>query len=126
MIVSKEELSISKRECADNFYSSNDSANEEWPLQHYNVDDSIASSDGSISDEESLIEIALPDGYSLSNSESSYKPLLGINLPDYLPESVLRQHGLMELFSEINEDDNLIEIDISLGSIKCSPLEIKG
>jgi hypothetical protein len=39
-----------------------------------------------------------------------------------LPESIFRQQGLMELFAEIaevNEEENLIEIDLSMGSIKC-------
>ncbi|CAD5193492.1 unnamed protein product [Musa acuminata subsp. malaccensis] len=42
-----------------------------------------------------------------------------------LPETAFRQHGIMELLSEIYEEDNLIEIDIARGSIKCSRLEIE-
>lgn len=40
-------------------------------------------------------------------------------LPDFLPESIFKKQGLMELLAEINdmnEDENLIEIDISVGS----------
>nr|GLL23067.1 uncharacterized protein LOC109187566 isoform X1 [Ipomoea trifida] len=59
------------------------------------------SSDCSISDEESLIELALPSGH-----------FLGLQKP------------AVDLFAEINEEDNMIEIDISMGSIKCSRFEI--
>lgn len=91
----------------------------DWSLP-YNVGQIPASSDCSISDDESLIEIELrpqePKGV-FRGSEAEFSP-----------ESVFSQHGLMELFSEINEmneEDNLIEIDISIGSIKCSRLEIE-
>ncbi|KAJ4762056.1 transmembrane protein [Rhynchospora pubera] len=78
------------------------------------------------SDDESLIEISLPDGNHVeehsepvseeeSNGEFSW---------DFLPESVFKQSGLMELLSEINEEDNMIELDIARGSIKCSRLGI--
>ncbi|KAJ0981936.1 hypothetical protein J5N97_010191 [Dioscorea zingiberensis] len=67
------------------------------------------------SDDENLIEITLPDGH--------YKA------PEEKPETILLQQmseGLMELLSDIIEEDNLIEIDINMGSIKCSrPLEMK-
>lgn len=85
-------------------------------------------SEGSISDDDNLIEIAIPHGhYAVSEeSDSQLKPeLRGGFLLDFLPETVCRQHGLMELLSEINEEDNLIEIDIARGSIKCSRVGIK-
>ncbi|KAF2292447.1 hypothetical protein GH714_022893 [Hevea brasiliensis] len=83
-------------------------------------------SDGSISDEESLIEIALPSGHYIGHKE-------GFNLQKKLPDfttagSLFKQHGLMELLAEINEmneEENLIEIDISMGSIKCPRFEIE-
>lgn len=73
-------------------------------------------SDGCISDEESLIEIALPSGLYVS---SKYK------LPCFSAEAILfKQHGLAELLAETTEE-NLIEIDISMGNIICSRFEIK-
>ncbi|WOH05818.1 hypothetical protein DCAR_0625239 [Daucus carota subsp. sativus] len=73
-------------------------------------------SDGSISDEESLIEIALPSGLYVSPK---------FKLQSFSAEAILfKQHGLMELLAEINEE-NLIEIDISMGIIKCSRFEIE-
>nr|DAD20226.1 TPA_asm: hypothetical protein HUJ06_021689 [Nelumbo nucifera] len=84
-------------------------------------------SDDSISDDDSLIEIELPDGHYVGPKEEP-KLRQTFNLPEFLPESVFRQQGLMELLAEINdmyEEENLIEIDISLGSIKYSRLEIE-
>ena len=76
---------------------------------------SLATSDCSMSDDEdSLIEIALPGQESdYSKEDAKQKPRS--NLPG-------------ELFGEIhevNEEENLIEIDISIGSIKCSRFEIE-
>ncbi|CAL9186690.1 unnamed protein product [Musa hybrid cultivar] len=91
---------------------------------------STESSEDSISDDENLIEISLPDGHFVApeKSKALMKPLPDTRrgfLTNLLPDSVLRQHGLMELLSEINEEDNLIEIDITRGSIKCSREGIK-
>ncbi|KGN44012.1 hypothetical protein Csa_018206 [Cucumis sativus] len=59
-------------------------------------------------DDDSLIEIPLlPNSNGIRNLETC--------LPNLLPDSVLRQHGFVELLEEINEEDNLIEIDISKG-----------
>ncbi|KAL0926090.1 hypothetical protein M5K25_004476 [Dendrobium thyrsiflorum] len=89
-----------------------------------NLFGSSQSSEHSISDDESLIEIALPDGryidFGKTSSESEHELLL-----DYLPKSLFLQHGLMELLLEINEEDNMIEIDIAMGSIKCPRFQIK-
>ncbi|CAK9167203.1 unnamed protein product [Ilex paraguariensis] len=85
-------------------------------------------SDGSISDEESLIEIALPSGQSIGSKEASPKFNLLQKLPDFSLESIFKQDSLVELLAEINEvneEENLIEIDISMGSIKCSRFEIE-
>ncbi|XP_038974945.1 uncharacterized protein LOC120106125 isoform X2 [Phoenix dactylifera] len=78
------------------------------------------------SEDEDLIEIAVPDGHYIERKESNalWPRSAADFLPNFLPEAVFRQHGLMELLSEINEDDNLIEIDIVMGSIKCSSLGI--
>jgi hypothetical protein len=67
--------------------------------------------DGSISDEESLIEISLPSGHLVDQHKQEFN-----------------QQSLMELLEEFNEmyeEENLIEIDISIGSIKCSRFEIE-
>ncbi|XP_073103963.1 uncharacterized protein [Elaeis guineensis] len=85
-------------------------------------------SEGSISDDDNLIEIEIPHGNYVATGESKSQltpELRGGFLLDFLPETVCRQHGLMELLSEINEEDNLIEIDIARGSIKCSRVGIK-
>ncbi|XP_058781682.1 uncharacterized protein LOC131655905 [Vicia villosa] len=72
--------------------------------------DSYSNLDGSISDEESLIEISLPSGHLMDKHKQEFN-----------------QQRLMELLAEFNEmfeEENLIEIDISMGSIKCSRFEI--
>ncbi|KAK1389152.1 putative myelin transcription factor 1-like protein [Heracleum sosnowskyi] len=88
--------------------STNNSEGASWSSQEF--------SDGSISDEESLIEIALPSGLYVSPK---------FKLPNFSAEAIIfKQHGLMEILAEINEE-NLIEIDLSMGIIKCSRFEIK-
>ncbi|CAK7324508.1 unnamed protein product [Dovyalis caffra] len=100
-----------------------------------NVGRSIGVSESSISDDDDdddedgdgLIEISLPQNNSVDCNEESKKKS-DSNMPDYLPDSIFRQQGLMELFAEINEvneEENLIEIDLSMGSIKCSRFEIE-
>lgn len=61
-------------------------------------------------DDDSLIEIPL-----VPSSNPAIGNNLETRLPDLLPGSVLKQRGFMELLEEINEEDNLIEIDISRG-----------
>ncbi|RRT46791.1 hypothetical protein B296_00054227 [Ensete ventricosum] len=85
--------------------------------------------EGSISDDENLIEIIIPDDHFVvpEVSKAWLKPLPDISrglLTNLVPEPVLGQHGLMELLSETSEDDNLIEIDITRGCIKCSRMGI--
>ncbi|EXB36069.1 hypothetical protein L484_018226 [Morus notabilis] len=80
-------------------------------------------SESSFSEEEdgNLIEISLPGSESSGLEDEP-------NLPNFLPESIFSQKGLMELLADINEmneEDNLIEIDISVGSIKCPGFEIE-
>jgi hypothetical protein len=78
------------------------------------VDQSYDYSDGSISDEESLIEIALPSGHYVDMQKDESK---------YFNEQILMD--LLSEFNEVIEEENLIEIDISMGSIKYSRFEIK-
>ncbi|KAJ6751806.1 hypothetical protein OIU85_002241 [Salix viminalis] len=94
-----------------------------------NVGQSIAVSESSISEDDvdedgdGLIEISLPQNSSVDFDEESKKKSASNS-----PESILRQQGFMELFTEItevNEEENLIEIDLSMGSIKCSKFEIE-
>uniref|UniRef100_A0A5B6YM64 Putative myelin transcription factor 1-like protein n=1 Tax=Davidia involucrata TaxID=16924 RepID=A0A5B6YM64_DAVIN len=79
-------------------------------------------SDDSISDEESLIEIALPTGHYADpeeeEEEEEPKSNLQKKFADFSPESLFRQGSLMEVLAEANEEENLIEIDLSMGSIK--------
>ncbi|KAG9443555.1 hypothetical protein H6P81_014895 [Aristolochia fimbriata] len=116
----------SETESVDLSTTTDESDDVDWPSP-YNADHRIqACSDDSISDDDSLIELALPDGHYVEPVPVPPKltpPRL--NSPEYSPESVFDQHGLLELFSDINEEDNMIEIDISMGSIKCSRLEIE-
>ncbi|KAF5746172.1 hypothetical protein HS088_TW06G00339 [Tripterygium wilfordii] len=109
---------LSESECLYRSSTSEDSE-VDWIFQD-NLD---WSDDGSISDEDSLIEIALPSGqYVGENNEVAKLD------PDFTAESMLKQQCLVELlaeFNDMNEEDNLIEIDISMGSIKCSRFEIE-
>lgn len=92
-------------------------------------------SDGSISDEDSLIEIALPSGHYVGHNyykeeHASLTTSLHQKVQDLLPaaDTIFGQRSLMELLAEMNEmneEENLIEIDISMGSIKCSRFEIE-
>ncbi|GLU23931.1 hypothetical protein SLE2022_399050 [Rubroshorea leprosula] len=93
-----------------------------WMLdqnQEISNDDSV-----SVDDEDGLIEIAIPGTDSIDDLSEEPKQ----NPPSFLPESIFRQQDLDELLvemNEVNEEENLIEIDISMGSIKCSRFEIK-
>uniref|UniRef100_A0A6N2MPP6 Uncharacterized protein n=1 Tax=Salix viminalis TaxID=40686 RepID=A0A6N2MPP6_SALVM len=87
-------------------------------------------SDGSISDEDSLIEISLPSGHYICDHEEEDEVNYNLQkkLPDFAPGSFFKQHDLMEILAELNEmneEENLIEIDISMGSIKCPRFEIE-
>ncbi|CAA3019146.1 Hypothetical predicted protein [Olea europaea subsp. europaea] len=81
---------------------------------------SILSDDESsteVDDEDYLIEIPLPE--QVTSLKQGKKKLDTDELLDLLPESLLEQEGLAQLLSEINGEDNLIEIDVSVGSIRC-------
>ncbi|CAN4084522.1 unnamed protein product [Withania somnifera] len=92
------------------------------------LDQSPLCSDGSISDEESLIEIALPSGQFVKDSPKlSFHQQHQKVFTNLVPESIFQQHYLMDILADISdvyEEDNFIEIDISMGSIKCSGFEI--
>ncbi|KAJ8568614.1 hypothetical protein K7X08_028147 [Anisodus acutangulus] len=105
--------------------SSDQDSDIDWPFSG-ELEQSPLCSDGSISDEESLIEIALPSGQFVKDS-----PKLSFHQhrQKVFAESIFQQHCLMDLLadiSDVSEEDNLIEIDISMGSIKCSGFEIAG
>ncbi|QHO26554.1 uncharacterized protein DS421_7g200580 [Arachis hypogaea] len=76
-------------------------------------------------EEDSLIEIKLPNRYLVEEPKQKFES----NLTElFLPEYMFKQKGLMDLLeeiNEINEDENLIEIDISMGSTKCQDFRVK-
>ncbi|CAA7393371.1 unnamed protein product [Spirodela intermedia] len=87
-------------------------------------DQTLTSPESSISDEESLIEITLQSGHSVG-SRDTFRPNSPLFFPELSAELVVHQQGLLELLTEIIEEDNLIEIDLAAGSVKCSRLGIK-
>ncbi|KAH7689938.1 Immunoglobulin-like fold-containing protein [Dioscorea alata] len=68
-----------------------------------------------IPDEDSFIEIELTDARDTS-SEGPNSSVFGQISEGF----VFQEHEIMEVVSDSNEEDNLIEIDINMGSIKCS------
>ncbi|CAL9222435.1 unnamed protein product [Arabidopsis halleri] len=77
--------------------------------------------DGAISDDESLIELSLPSGHYVGHHYTSNKNNLCLH-------NKVQDFPLFDLLTELDdfiEEDNLIEIDISIGSIKYSRFEIK-
>ncbi|MED6106290.1 hypothetical protein PIB30_003701 [Stylosanthes scabra] len=105
-------------ECDDEMSTCEDSEEVDWSVRF-----GECCSDGSISDEDSLIEIALPSGHYLGQQKRRREL-------SSAAEALFSHHqSLMELLSELNndmsEEENLIEIDISMGSIKYSRFEIK-
>ncbi|GMJ10420.1 hypothetical protein HRI_004711200 [Hibiscus trionum] len=75
-------------------------------------------------EEDGLIEIAIPSNGTTGLNEEP-KQNVQSNLPTFFPESIFQQQELVELLAEINEEENLIEIDISMGFIKCPAFEIE-
>lgn len=115
-LANKSEDLYSETESTDELTTS-DESDIEWPCSTQSQD----FSDGSISDEESLIEIALTgEQYIPSPKDEDNKVCFQHKVSTLLPNDTFGQHGLKELFAEFNEEDNLIEIDIAMGSIKCS------
>ncbi|KAH7546924.1 hypothetical protein FEM48_Zijuj01G0252400 [Ziziphus jujuba var. spinosa] len=95
--------------------------------QNLAVSDSSVSEEDDDDDDDSLIEISLPGSESSGIKENANLNLQS-KLPELLPESIFKEHGFRELIeemNEMNEEENLIEIDISMGSIKCSMYEIE-
>ncbi|XP_042041511.1 uncharacterized protein LOC121786989 [Salvia splendens] len=89
----------SESESMEQFSSSEDHSSD--------MEQRLDCSDGSISDEESLIEIEIPSGQFVWNG----------NNVKCCKEFHKDFWGEMNEFNE--EDDNLIEIDIKMGFIKC-------
>lgn len=99
--------------------SEDHSSDIEWP---YNMGQRLDCSDDSISDEESLIEIAIPSGQFVSPEKDPRFNLKCCKLSeDFSPQESMFHK---DFCADINEEDNLIEIDIYMGSIKCSSFEI--
>lgn len=76
-------------------------------------------------DDDSLIEISLDDGHYVGvgqGAECAFKKDL---FAEFLPDLVLDKRDFIDILSEISEEDSLIEIDITRGSIKCSSFGIK-
>ncbi|KAF8014855.1 hypothetical protein BT93_H0601 [Corymbia citriodora subsp. variegata] len=117
--------SLLESECLNPSCSSEDDCEAEWPI----FQEKDCCSDGSISDEESLIEIAIPTGHYVGGHKKTEVHKLK-KMPDS-PHSVSEGNGPMDYFlsDEVSgihycEEENLIEIDISIGSIKCSRFQI--
>ncbi|XP_050381949.1 uncharacterized protein LOC126798907 [Argentina anserina] len=116
---------VAESACLDELSSSEDSEVLDWPFED-NVDRSPDCSDGSISDEESLIEISLPGGYYVGHDKEEESIFsLPQKMSGLSQKAIFQQHTLFEFLAEINEEENMIEIDISMGSIKCSRFEIE-
>ncbi|KAF0920155.1 hypothetical protein E2562_033457 [Oryza meyeriana var. granulata] len=84
--------------------------------------------EGSVSDDddddESLIEISLVDGHYVGQEKQCAWKEQDF-LAEFLPDLLLDKRDFMDILSEISEEDNLIELDIARGSIKCSNFGIK-
>ncbi|KAL2332822.1 hypothetical protein Fmac_014035 [Flemingia macrophylla] len=100
--------------------------NQNEDISDDNVNDYYDNNDEE-EEEDSLIEINLPSSH-FSELTQDRKQKLQSKLPDFLQDSFFKQQGLMELLAEIsdtNEDENLIEIDISMGSINSPDFRLK-
>ncbi|XP_038902685.1 uncharacterized protein LOC120089322 [Benincasa hispida] len=123
---------LSESECADDNFTTTEESEVEWPYfdhRSYKPNNPDRSDDGSISDEESLIEIALPTGHYVSHKfdDVDDEDEDGMSFR-YQKLSDFQKKNLVEVLAEINdinEEENLIEIDISMGSIKYSRFEIE-
>lgn len=123
LLTSSEALSDS--ESFEHTTSSEDLEND-W-ISRENLSQSTQFSDGSISDEESLIEITLPEGHYVESKRQEYQKQpcsygFQQKWPDCSMDSHFRQVNWMEM---LMEEENLIEIDIGMGSIKYSRFEIE-
>lgn len=86
--------------------------------------DEVSVSDDDDDDDESLIEISLVDGYYVGQEEQCLWKKEQDLLADFLPEFVLDRRDFIDILSEISEEENMIEIDIARGSIKCANFSI--
>ncbi|XP_022985724.1 uncharacterized protein LOC111483694 [Cucurbita maxima] len=123
---------LSESECADDNFTTTEESEVEWPFFDRSTAKNLyRSDDGSISDEESLIEIALPTGHYVNHKSDDDDDKDDMSfcfqkLSEF--QKLKRKKNLVELLAEINdinEEENLIEIDISMGSIKYSRFEIE-
>lgn len=108
------------------FSESSESFELKW--QNLPISESLFSEEEEEEGDENLIEINLPGSESRGLEGELQNQKVEPVLPDFLPESIFSQKGFMELLADINEmneEDNLIEIDISVGSIKCPRFEIQ-
>ncbi|XVE50838.1 hypothetical protein DITRI_Ditri01bG0196000 [Diplodiscus trichospermus] len=110
--------------------SSDDSGSSDENVDNAEENPEISDDSSSEDDEESLIEIPIPGSDHSSGRIQEPEENLQFNLPIFLPESMLKQQDIVEqLLAEMNEvnieEENLIEIDISKGSIKCPRFEIE-
>ncbi|XP_057527071.1 uncharacterized protein LOC130806140 [Amaranthus tricolor] len=126
LVMSSSEALLSDSENLDQTSSSEDSEIDSSFRE--NVSHSTSYSDGSISDEESLIEIELPTGHYVDSKRTQGQSWYGFQQKwqDCSLESHFKQQqqNWMEILNEMN-DENFIEIDICMGSIKCSRFEIE-
>ncbi|XP_008464163.2 uncharacterized protein LOC103502111 [Cucumis melo] len=124
---------LSESECADDNFTTTEESEVEWPYfdhRFYKARSPHRSDDGSISDEESLIEIALPTGHYVSrkfddvdeDEDEDDTPFRYQKLSDFQKKNLVE---VLAEINDINEEENLIEIDISMGSIKYSRFEIE-
>ena len=118
---------LSESELRDQISTSEESEVECWPFRENveNQNPACESSDGSISDEESLIEIAITTGHHMGHQKEKPKFINCSLQHQEFPseESLVTEQTLMEFlaeFSDMAEEENLIEIDVSVGSIKYS------
>lgn len=108
-------MSERDNQCLDQLSTSEDSE-ADWlfgdSLGHDDDDRSPDYSDGSISDEDSLIEIALPSGHYVGHDHHHCREEIATfssaalqqKVPDLLPaDSIFKQRSLIELLAEINE-----------------------
>ncbi|EOA18944.1 hypothetical protein CARUB_v10007578mg [Capsella rubella] len=101
-------------------YSIEESEVSTTTTDHDHIAKDSGEDDGTIPDEESLIELSLPSGHYVGHH---YSTIIGQENQKIMYNDV-QDFKLIQLSAEY-EDDNLIEIDISIGSIKCSRFQIK-
>lgn len=118
----------------DTTSSTSDDSEADWPFGDRSGCRRPDCSDGIISDEDSLIEIALPSGQYVGHDKEEETALINYvhkkRTDHFLFEDcIFKKHNMLEFLSDINEmnneEENLIEIDLSIGSIKYPRFEIE-